>query len=104
MSCIRGLTGEEAVYVDGRVAGKDVFGTCKDVVDIGRRDDAERDLAVDAAEGKVIDLVAEGWNVSALGGVKLDGENIFPVGAKMLREFERERREAAFVFAKSDDH
>src|ERR1700682_4357619 len=50
---------EEAVNVKGRRATEDVFRAGEDVVYVGRRNDAERDLAIYAAEGEVVNLVAK---------------------------------------------
>ena len=61
--------------------------------------DAQRNLAIDAAEGEVVDLVAEGRNVRALGGVELHGKNVVAGGSRMRRQIEGERRVTAFVLA-----
>ncbi len=87
----RGFAGEEAVDVEAGLAAEDVLRAGEDVVDVCLRDDAEGDLAVDAAEGEVVDLVAEGRDVGALGGVELDDENVFSGGLEMLGELECRR-------------
>ncbi len=49
-----------------------VLGLSKNVLDEGGSDDAQGDFAIDAAKCEVIDLVAEGRNIGALGGIDLD--------------------------------
>ena len=65
------------------------------------RNDAQRDLAVDAAKGEIVHFVAEGRNVRALAGVNLNGENIFAVKIHVGRKFKRKGREASLVLAES---
>ncbi len=91
---------EIALYIDGGF-GEDVLRGGKDVIEEGFRNDAERDFAVDAAEGEVVDFVAEGRNVGALGGVDLNGEDVIAGGVedRRSRQLEGERGVAAFVFA-----
>jgi len=90
---------QEAFDVDRWGWAEDVFGTGEDVVEVRLRDDAEGNLAVDAAEGEVVDLVAEGRDVGALGGVALDRENVAAGGVEEAGELEREGRVAAAIFA-----
>ena len=46
------------------------------ILDKDLRDQAQGDLAIDAAEGQVVDLVAEGRDVLAFGRIDLDGEQV----------------------------
>ena len=67
------------------MVGEYVLGLGKDIFNEGGRDDAQGDFAVDAAEGKVVDLIAEGRNVGALGGIDFHGQNVFAVEVDMRR-------------------
>ena len=96
------LSGEENIYVKTWIRSEHILGAGEDVVDVGGGDDAQRDFAIDAAEGQVVDLVAEGRNVGALGGVDLDDENILGVGMKVIGEVEGEGSESAFVLAEGN--
>src|SRR5262249_18476635 len=87
------------VDVERRLAAENVLGLGENVFDEGAGNDAEPDFAIDAAEGQVVDLVAERRDVGALGGVEIDGENIFTGKVDVRGEMEGERRVAAFVFA-----
>ena len=89
-----------ALYIDGGL-GEHVLRRGKDVVEEGLGNDAERDFAIDAAEGEVVDFVAEGRNVRALGGVDLDGEDVIAGGIEdgRSRQLEREGSVTAFVLA-----
>ena len=66
-----------------------------------RRHDAKGNLAVDAAERQVVDLVAERRNVGPLGGIDVDGQNILAIEIDVRRQVERKRRVAAFVLAET---
>ena len=78
---------------------QNIFRAHENILDEGRGNDAQGDFAVDAAEGEVVDFVAERWNVGALGGVDIDGEDILSVEIEVRRQVEGERRVATFVFA-----
>lgn len=90
---------EEAFDLDGGGGAEHVGWAGADVFEKGLGDDAERDLAIDAAEGEVVDLVAEGRDVGAFGGVDVEGEKIFAGGVEMLGQLEGKRRVASAVFA-----
>jgi hypothetical protein len=93
------MAGEKDIHVDTRVGREHILRTGKDVVNVGGRDDAKSDLAIDAAKGHVVDLVAEGRNIGTLGRVYLDNKHVFRVLAEVICELKRERREATFIFA-----
>ena len=75
------------------------FRANENVLDKGRGHDSQRDFAVNAAEGEIVDFVSERRNVGALGGIDIDGENVFSVEVEVRRQLEGERRVSAFVFA-----
>src|SRR5271154_2121266 len=87
------------VNIDGRRATEDVFWLGEDVLDESLRDDAQGDFAIDAAEGQVVDLVAEGRNIGAFGRVEIDGQQVVSVEVNVRSELETERSVAALVFA-----
>src|SRR5579863_6183537 len=65
------------------------------------RNNAQRDFAINASEGQVIDLIAEGRNVRPLAGIHIHGQNIFTIKIEMRSEFKSERGVSAFVFPKA---
>ena len=87
------------VHIERGLAAQHVLWFRENIVDVGGGNDAEPDFAIDAAEGEVVDLIAEGRNVVALGGVEIDGQDIFAVEIDVRSQVERKRRVAAFVFA-----
>ena len=92
---------DEAIHVERGVIGQNVLGLGENIFDKCRRNDAQGDLAINAAEGQVVDLVAEGRNVGAFGGIDVDRENILAVEIKVRRQVERERRVSALVLAEA---
>ena len=72
--------GEEAVDFQRGFGAKCIDGTDQNVVDPGGGNDTQSDFAIDAAEGEVVDHVAERRNVGALGRVKLDDEDVVAAG------------------------
>ena len=63
----------------------------------GLRHHAQRHVAIDAAEGKVVDVVAEGRDVLALRGIEFNGNDIVGVVLEQLRDLEGERRVTALI-------
>ena len=64
---------KEAIDVERGMCAENVFGLGEDIFDEGAGNDAEGNFTVDAAECEVIDLMAEGRDIGALGGVDVDG-------------------------------
>src|ERR1700749_2061394 len=92
---------DEALHIQCGRAGKNVFGLREDVFEKGGRDYAQGYFAVNAAEGEIVDFVAERWNVCALAGVNLHRKYILAIQVHMLCELEGERREAALIFSQA---
>ena len=67
-----------AIDIEAGMVGQHVFGLGEDILDERRRNDAQRDFAVDAAEGQVVDLIAERRNVRPLAGIKIHRQHVFP--------------------------
>ena len=89
----------EAIDIERGIGVSTSFGRTKMFsMNVGGND-AQRNFAVDAAEGEIVDLVAERRNVGAFGGIDIDGEHIFSVEIEMRGQVEGERSVAAFVFA-----
>ena len=91
-----------AIHIQRGMRGENIFGLGKNIFDKGGGNDAQGDFAIDATEGEVVDLIAEGRDVGRSVESNVDGENIFAVKIEMRSEFERKRRVAAFVFAEAD--
>src|SRR6202044_689069 len=80
---------------------QDVLGLRENIFDVDRRHDAQRNLAIDSAEGEVVNAIAEGRNIRALGRIHIHRQQIFAFKIQMRRQFERKWRVAAFVLAQT---
>ena len=78
-----------------------VFGLGEYIFNKGRGNDAQRNFAVDSAEGQVVDLIAERRNVGTLAGIDIHHQHVLAVEIDVRREVERERRVSALVFAQA---
>ena len=70
---------DETIDIDSGTRREHILRPHEDVLDECRGHNSQGNLAVDAAEGEIVDFVSEGWNVGALGGVDIDGEYVFSV-------------------------
>src|SRR5690242_4427417 len=89
-----------ALHIHGRL-GQYVLRGGENILKKCLGNNAQRDFAIDATEGEVVDLVAEGRNIATLGRVHLDSEYV--VAARVQdgprSQFEAKRRVAALVFS-----
>ena len=92
---------EEAIYVESRMRGENVFGLGENVFNERAGDDSQGNFAIDAAESEVVDLMAERRDVRALGRVHVRSEHVFSAEIDVRRQIEREGRVTAFVFAET---
>ena len=92
------FAGEEAMNDEFRRWRENILRLGEDVFDVGLRDEAQGDFAIDAAEGEIVDVAAEGWDIGAFGGIELDGENVVAGPVEVGSEIEGERRVTAEVF------
>src|SRR5215469_8535112 len=76
----------EALDIDRGVSAQNLFRPDKNIFDEAFRHDPERYLAVNAAKGEIVDLVAEGGDIRALRRVHIHGQNVFPIPSDMRRE------------------
>src|SRR5580692_6425970 len=53
------------------------------------------DIAINASEGQIVDLVAEGGNVRTLSGIQFHLQQVVAAEVEVRRDFERKRRVAA---------
>src|SRR5260370_31493682 len=91
---------KEARNVNAGVVAEHVFRPGEDIFQIRAGHEPEGNIAVNAAESKVINVASKGRNIGALAGIELHDENIFSVEIEVKRQVERERSVSAFVFAK----
>ena len=91
-----------AIHIHFGMRGQNVFGLGENIFDEGGGNDAQGDFAIDSTEGEVVDLVAEGRDVWPLGGIQINGENIFAGKIEVRSQFERKGSVAAFVLAEAD--
>ena len=83
------------------MVGKHILGLGEDIFEKCGRNDAQRNFAINAAEGQIVDLIAEGWNVGALGGIDLDRQHVLAVEIEMGCQLEGKRRVPALVLAEA---
>lgn len=76
----------------------DIAWSGEDVFDVDGGDDAEADIAIDAAEGEIIDDAPVRWYVVAFGGVDAYGEEVFATGFEEVGDIAGEGGVAALVF------
>ena len=88
----------ETVNIDRR-GRKNIFWTNENILDECRGHYTQGNFPVDAAEGEVVDLVAEGGNVGAFAGIDVDRKDVLSVEIEMRRQVEGERSVSTFVFA-----
>src|SRR5664279_505730 len=88
---------QEAVHVERGITAHRVFGLSEDVIDVSGWNDPKSNFSIETAEGHVVDLIAKGWNIRALGGVNLHDQNILGVLVQMLGQFKRKGSEPAPV-------
>src|SRR5207249_9052829 len=91
----------ETIYNHARGRGEHIFRMGEDVFDERGGDNTQRDFAVNAAEGEVVDFISKGRNVGALSGIDVDGEDVLSVEIEVRSQIERERRVSTFVFAEA---
>src|ERR1700730_693571 len=73
----------------------------ENILNENRRHDAKRDFAINAAEGQVVDLVAERRDVRPFAGINIHDEYVLPVEIDVRRKVKRERRVAALVLSQA---
>ncbi len=86
-----------AAHGDRTVRGQGPHRFGVHVVDKRRRNDAQLDVAVDAAEGQVVDSESEGRDVRALPRIQFHGDHVVAIVLQMRGQLEAERRVAALV-------
>ena len=79
--------------------GQHVFGLGKNILNKCRGNDAKRNFAVNAAEGQVVDLIAEGRNVRPFAGIEIHRQHVLAVKIEVRSKVKRERRVSALVLA-----
>ena len=97
--CLHAL--DVAIHIQAGMIGQNILWLGKDIFDKGRRNDAKRDFAIDAAEGQVVNLVAEGRNVRALAGIQIHRQHVLAIEIEMRSEVKRKRRVSALVLAQA---
>ena len=81
----------------GAIVGNRADRLGEDIRQVSPRYHAQLHVAVDAAEGEVVDHAAEGWDVGALGGVDLHGQQVVRAELQVGCQLEGERRVPAAV-------
>ncbi len=94
-------SGQKTIHIQRGRGSQHVARTSKDIVNPGVGHNAQRNLAIDAAKGHVIDLVAERRNIRALSGVKLHAQHVVAIEMQMLSQLEGERCVSSLVFAQA---
>src|SRR5712691_12627323 len=83
-----------AIDIEGRVVGQHIFGLGEDVFKERRRNNTQRNFAVNAAERQVIDLMAERRNVRSLAGIDIHRQQVLSVEIEVRRKVKGKRRVA----------
>ncbi len=83
------------------MVGQHILRLGENILDESWRDDAQRNFAINAAEGQVVNLVAERRNVRPLAGIHVHRQHILSVEIDVRCQVKRERRVAALVLAQS---
>ena len=90
-----------AIHIQAGVIGQHVLRLGENIFDKCRGNDAQRNLAVNAAEGQVVDLVAEGRNVRPFAGIDIHRQHVLAVKINVRSEVKRKRRVSALVLAQA---
>src|ERR1700730_14893324 len=78
-----------------------IFGSNGNVFEMPWRNQTQRHVTINPAEGQVINLAAERGDVGALSRVQFNGEYVFAIPINMRSEIEREWGVTAFVFTQT---
>src|SRR3954471_4511042 len=70
---------EVAVYFHAGTTGENALRSRENVLQEDVGNDSQLHLTIHAAEGEVVDLVAKGRDVGALGGIHVDHQNILAI-------------------------
>jgi hypothetical protein len=70
---------DEACHVERWMLAQDILGLRDDILDVGGWDDAQRYFAINSAEREVINAIAKGRNIRALGRIDVHSEQIVSV-------------------------
>src|ERR1700733_4018646 len=79
----------ETIHIDAGSGRQRILGSHEYVFDKRRGHDAQRNLAIDAAESEIVNFVSEGRNIGALARVHFDGEHVFSVKIEVRSQIER---------------
>src|SRR5208283_2213942 len=93
---------QETIHLKAEIRSEHIFRFGEDVFDKSGGNDTQRDIAVDATEGEVVNLMPERRNVRAFGRVNLNGQHVVGVKIEMRRQFKRERCVSSLVFAEAN--
>ena len=91
----------KAIDIQAGMRRQHIFRLGKNILDKGRRNDAKRDFAVDAAKSQVVDLVAERRDVRTLGRVNIHGQHVLSVEIHVRGQVKRKRRVPALVLSQA---
>src|SRR3984893_842106 len=83
---------QKTVDLNAWMCAENVFSSDKDVFDKGRWNDAQENLAIDAAKRQIVDFIAERRNIRPLMGVKLECKDIFTVEVEVRRQLKEKWR------------
>ena len=93
------IAGQEAIHIQRGIGAQHILWLREDVVDVSCGNNAQRDLAVDSAEGHVIDFITERRNVRTFRRIDLENQHVLRILVQMLGQFKGEWCEAALVLA-----
>src|SRR5207302_4972173 len=91
----------ETIYIHAWGRREHIFRMGEDGLDERGGDNTQRDFAINAAEGEVVDFISKGRNVGALSGIDVDGEDVLSVEIEVRSQIEGKGRVSALVFAEA---
>ena len=92
---------QEAVNLETGFRCEYIFRTREDVFDESRWNDTQPNFPVNAAEGEIVDFIAEGRNVRTFGGIYVDRQHILAGEIEMRRQFKGEWCIPSFIFTQT---
>src|SRR5208282_4277529 len=93
---------QETIHLKAGIRGEHIFRLGEDVFDKSGGNDTQRNFAVDATKGEIVNLMPERRDVRAFGRVNFNRQHVVGVKAEMRRQLKGKRRVSALVFAEAN--
>ncbi len=93
---------QETIHLEAGIRREHILRPGENVFDKSGGNDTQRNFAVDAAEGEVVNLMPERRYVRAFGRVNLNREHVVGVKVEVRRQFKGKRCVSSLVFAEAN--